>query len=151
MTLRTPLRLAVSGLILLGTSAATLSAQQPIDPDPAAVAVINSLIEALEIQDEAQRTAALVPLLHPVLLTPDGADIVRNFKMILGRRLDRFQGFVTPADFDRVERVGGGHQFGSLQVESVDRYHAKKADGGTSLIPVVWTEDGTPKVVGLPG
>jgi hypothetical protein len=135
---------------LLGRRA-IVKAQEPIDPDPAAVEVINALIEALEIDDEAQRTAALVPLLHPVLLTSDGTDLIRNFKMIIGRRLERFQGFVKPADFDSVVRVGGGHQFGSLQVESVDRYRAKKADGGTSLIPIVWTEAGTAKVVGLPG
>ena len=142
--------LALAGFLLVSQFPALLNAQEAIEPDAAAVELINAFIQALEIDDEAARTEALTPLLHPVLLMPDGTDIVRNFKMLMGRQLDDLRGFVKPAEFEKVERVSGGHRFGSLQVETVDRYYPIKSAGGSGMIPIVWSEDGVPKIVGLP-
>ena len=152
MNTRTLRWTALAGIFFISQLPANLTAQtEPIEPDAAAVEVINALIQALGMEDEAARTQALLPLLHPVLLTPDGTDIVRNMKMIIGRSLADMQGFVAPAEFEKVERVGGGHRFGSLEVDTVDRYYAKKGDGSSSMIPIVWSSvGGGPKVVGIP-
>lgn len=146
---------AALALVMLSASPGLALGQETetIDPDPQAVAAVNTLMDGLATEDEAARWSTVATVLHAVLLTPDGSDVHPNFKRILGRTVRTVGDFIRPVEIDRVERVhaaeGRPHRFGSLEVEVVDRYYVKKSDGSSSFVGVVWVE-GVPKVVAVP-
>ena len=147
----------LSILVVMGTFTTDASAQkkqetEQIEPDSGAVAVINTLLQALSLDDESARWGTLVRVLHPVMLTKDGADVHPNFKRILQRKIKVIETYPQPAEFEKVERVrvvsGNKHRFGALEIDVVDRYYLKSTTGKSSFVTIVWTEehDG-PKIV----
>ena len=68
-------------VIILGVFSLRIMAAEKIEPDPKAVELIDKMLQAFANPDEAARLQAILPLMHPSILTEDGKDLNKNFKV----------------------------------------------------------------------
>lgn len=130
-------------------------AVEKIEPDPAAVELLNRLLLALLLEDPDQRLAAVLPLVHKSLLTSNGKDLARSTKdfsykkACAGAKL-----YVQPVEITEVHKgkvLTIGFQE-TAESGRTDKYFlAKKAGVGGLPAPihVFWDSQGKPKVTNM--
>lgn len=144
---------------LLAGLAATLCpavwSVERIDPDPAAVELLNSLLKALMLEDEGQRLAAVLPLVHKSLITRDGKDLERSVKDFsykkasAGARLYAFPVEITEVHKGNSLTIGFKE---TAETGRVDKYFLAKRSGVAGRpapIHVFWDSQGKPKVTNM--
>lgn len=140
----------------LATSLTPLSfAIQKISPDPAAVEVLNQLLQGLLLADPNARLQAVLPLVHKSMLTPDGKDLDRNTKEFSYKKAAQgAQFYALPVEIYEVHQ-GNVTTIGfkeTAETGRTDKYFlAKKSGipGRPAPIHIFWDTQGKPKVVNM--
>jgi len=144
---------------LVGAAALSLApwarAVEKIEPDPAAEALLNQLLQALQIEDPDKRLAAVIPLVHKSLLTSNGKDLARSTKdfsykkACAGAKLYKQPVEITEVHKGKVMAIGFQE---TAETGRTDKYFlAKKAGVGGLPAPihVFWDSQGKPKIVNM--
>lgn len=132
------------------------AAIEKIPADPKAVKLCSDLLAALSKEDEAQRIAATVPLLHKSLLTADGKDLAREVREFSFKKASAGARFYKqPAEIFEVHKgleqtVGFGN---TAERGRVDKYFVQKKEGAAGRpapLHVFWpNEGGEPKLINI--
>ncbi len=145
--------LALALVPLLLSLAGPARAIEKIPPDPKAVTLVNALLSALSLPDEAARLKAVLPLVHKSLKTADGADLDANIKRFSYAKASAGAGrYAQPAVIHEVHK-GNTLTVGFKETAEKgrkDKYFVKKKEGSTGMpapIVVFWPEGGGEPVV----
>lgn len=130
---------------------------EAVKTDAAGARAMGKLVQALQIEDEAARVRACLPLLHRSLLSADGTDIDPSVKKVAWKKAAaNASGLELPIKVVRVRSKGNltiGE--GSKRVEQgrVDDYFLARSD--KELLParvtLFFPKDGEPKIYDLSG
>lgn len=128
-----------------------LGAAQAIEKIPAeqkGVEVVNALLKALTIEDEAARVKAVLPLVHKSLKSSDGADLTATIRRYSFKKAsDAAKLYASPAAIFEVHK-GRTVTIGFKETAErgrTDKYFVKKKEGVAGRpapIHVFWPEGG---------
>lgn len=130
-------------------------AVEKIEPDPAAVDLLNQLLQVLQLGDPDQRLAAVLPLVHKSLLTTNGKDLARSTKdfsykkACAGASLYAQPVEITEVHKGRVMTIGFQE---TAESGRTDKYFLAKKPGVAGLpapIHVFWDSQGKPKITNM--
>ncbi|MFH0818754.1 MAG: hypothetical protein V1898_02045 [Patescibacteria group bacterium] len=127
-----------------------------ISADPRAVNVINNFLLALTISNEAERIAAIIPLVHKSLLISNGqvTDLAREIKDFMYKKaVQNVKFYEYPSNVSQVQQ-GQAITIGFKETAETgrqDKYFINKKTGVAGLpapIIIFWPADGSgPKIV----
>lgn len=134
----------------------TVGAIEKISPDPRGTELVNKLLNALSIEDPAERLKAVIPLVHKSLLTSDGSDLSRDIKDFSYKKAyNNVKFYQIPASIREVHK-GRVMTIGFRETAEkgrTDKYFINKKPGTTGLpapIHVFFPEDGgAPSIVNM--
>ena len=167
MNLKKTTRLGLAMLLLapalcapiLERSRSALMAQdgEAVQTDAAGVRIVGKLVQALQIEGEAARVQACLPLLHRSLLSADGTDIDPSVKKVAWKKASaNAPALEMPIRVVRVRSKGNltiGE--GSKRVERgrVDDYFLARSDKEAlpARVTLFFPQDGEPKIYDLSG
>lgn len=144
----------LAGAAALFLSPALLAIEK-IEPDPAAVELLNQLLQALQIADADKRLAAVLPLVHKSLLTTDGKDLARTTKDFSYKKACSGAAlYASPVVITEVHK-GSQTTIGFKETAEsgrTDKYFLAKKEGVAGRpapIHVFWDSQGKPKIVNM--
>lgn len=125
--------------------------------DAAGALVIAKLVQALQIEDEAARVQACLPLLHRSLLSEDGTDIDLSVKKVAWKKAStNAASLETPVKVVRVRSKGNltiGEGSRNVEQGRVDDYFLGRSNKEAlpARLTLFFPKDGEPKVYDLSG
>jgi hypothetical protein len=119
-------------ILILSFLAFPIFAIEKIEPDPAAVKLVNEFMNALTISDEAERLQAILPLVHDSLKTGDKKDLFSSVKQFSYKRaVSMIKLYKLPAEIGDVHK-GTVSTVGFKETAERgrrDKYFVKKKEG----------------------